>query len=228
MTARTTCWSTRQWRGCSRRPDPSQVRVHPPGVLREYHFHNALSKIVATSSNNSFEFDDVAYAQVPEPASGALLVFGLLSGVLFRSSQQHFRKDLEFRPFTGSDALPHHATAGRGLPPHFNGSPQPEVPAPILTFRFILSELPTARMGRLCPDYQMLRATQTRSKIPVMRPSRFSSNKHRHLTHGSLSQGSAQVKQCPQGPDEGLPRGASGVLVGVQGANDFGWCFVGC
>lgn len=72
-----------------------------------------FSKIVATSSNNSFEFDDVAYAQVPEPASGALLVFGLLSGVLFRSSQQHFRKDLEKQSFTGSDALPHHATAGR-------------------------------------------------------------------------------------------------------------------
>jgi len=51
-----------------------------------------FSKVVATSSNNTFEFDDVAYAQVPEPASGSLLMLGLMGGVLFRSTQQRFRK----------------------------------------------------------------------------------------------------------------------------------------
>jgi hypothetical protein len=36
-----------------------------------------FSKVVATSTQPSFEFDDVAYAQVPEPASGVLFGAGL-------------------------------------------------------------------------------------------------------------------------------------------------------
>ena len=38
----------------------------------------SFSKVVANSSNISFEFDDVAFAAVPEPASLALLGAGLL------------------------------------------------------------------------------------------------------------------------------------------------------
>lgn len=47
-----------------------------------------FSKIVATSSVNSFEFDDVAYAVVPEPASTVLFSGGLfmLGFVLRRKS----------------------------------------------------------------------------------------------------------------------------------------------
>jgi hypothetical protein len=37
----------------------------------------AFSRVVASTSQNSFEFDDVAYAQVPEPASTVLFSAGL-------------------------------------------------------------------------------------------------------------------------------------------------------
>jgi hypothetical protein len=47
-----------------------------------------FSRVVATSSRNSFEFDDVAYALVvPEPASLSLLVFGMFGITLLRRRQ---------------------------------------------------------------------------------------------------------------------------------------------
>ena len=49
----------------------------------------AFSSVVATSpQQNSFEFDDVAYASVPEPASLSLLAFGVLGITLLRRRQR--------------------------------------------------------------------------------------------------------------------------------------------
>ena len=51
----------------------------------------AFSSVVATTSPNypeSFEFDDVAYASVPEPASLSLLAFGMFGITLLRRHQR--------------------------------------------------------------------------------------------------------------------------------------------
>jgi hypothetical protein len=47
----------------------------------------AFSSVVATA-NDSFEFDDVAYSPVPEPASVSLLAFGVFGIALLRRHQR--------------------------------------------------------------------------------------------------------------------------------------------